>query len=60
MVTEEVDLRKLIQEYPDFPKKGILFRDISPVLLNPKALESIADQFKNRLKGRKVDLVVGI
>ena len=60
MVIEEVDLRKLFQEYPDFPKKGILFRDISPVLLNPKALEFIADAFKNRLKGRKIDLVVGI
>lgn len=60
MVTEEIDLRKLIQDYPNFPIQGVLFRDINPVLRNAKALEFIADQFENRLKGRKFDLVVGI
>ncbi|MFZ0326229.1 MAG: adenine phosphoribosyltransferase [Nitrososphaeraceae archaeon] len=60
MVSKEVDLRKLIQEYPDFPKQGVLFRDINPVLRNAKALDFIAEEFKNRLNGRKIDLVVGI
>ena len=59
-MSKEVDLRKLIQEYPDFPKQGVLFRDINPVLRNAKALDFIAEEFKNRLNGRKIDLVVGI
>lgn len=33
-----VDLERLIRDFPDFPKKGILFRDISPVLKDPRAL----------------------
>ena len=60
MASEELDLRKLIQEYPDFPIQGVLFRDINPVLRNANALDFIAEQFKNRLNGRKIDLVVGI
>jgi len=60
MVTEETDLRKLIREYPNFPTQGVLFRDINPVLRNPGALEFMAEQFQKRLRGRKIDLVVGI
>jgi adenine phosphoribosyltransferase len=60
MVTTQLDIRKLIKEYPNFPIPGVLFRDINPVLRNPGALKYMAEEFKNRLSGRKIDLVVGI
>jgi len=37
MATEEIDLEKYIRSIPDWPKKGILFRDITPLLAEPKA-----------------------
>lgn len=45
-------LYRLVRDVPDFPKPGILFRDITPVLLNPQALgeavERMAQPFRNR------------
>lgn len=60
MVTTELDLRKLIKEYPNFPIQGVLFRDVNPILRNPGALRFMAEEFKKKLDGRKIDLVVGI
>ena len=37
MKDEGIDLKRYIRDIPDWPKKGILFRDITPLLLNPKA-----------------------
>ena len=37
MATEAIDLEKYIRSIPDWPKKGILFRDITPLLADPKA-----------------------
>jgi adenine phosphoribosyltransferase len=37
MVTKGIDLKKYIRSIPDWPKKGILFRDITPLLADPKA-----------------------
>ena len=39
------DLQKWIKSYPDFPSKGILFRDISPLLAEPSALSLLKDKF---------------
>ncbi len=53
------DLRGLIRDVPDFPKKGIVFKDITPLFQNPKGLretvESIADHYRNK----DIDVVVG-
>ncbi len=38
-----VDVRALIRDVPDFPKPGILFRDITPVLANPAAFKAVID-----------------
>lgn len=43
MKDEGIDLKRYIREIPDWPKKGILFRDITPLLLNPKAFTSAVD-----------------
>ena len=39
------DLQKWIKSYPDFPSKGILFRDISPLLAEPSALSLLKEKF---------------
>ena len=43
MATEAIDLEKYIRNIPDWPKKGILFRDITPLLAEPKALAAAID-----------------
>ena len=60
MVTKRIDLHKLILDCPNFPKQGVLFRDISPVFRNNDALNYIADEFQGILKSYKFDTIVGI
>lgn len=55
-----MDLKKLIKETPDFPKEGILFRDISPILLDEKALQFVADELANKFDLNVVDAFAGI
>jgi len=43
MTTKEIELQKYIRSIPDWPKKGILFRDITPLLAEPKALAAAID-----------------
>ena len=51
---------KLIRNIPDFPKKGIVFKDITPLLSNKKLYNSLMNTIKNRYKNYKIDKVVGI
>ena len=44
----QIDLRDVIGSYPDFPKAGILFRDINPVFRRYDALNHIANEFYRR------------
>ncbi|HYA83410.1 MAG TPA: hypothetical protein VEH06_08175 [Candidatus Bathyarchaeia archaeon] len=60
MASTGIDLYKLIQDCPNFPKHGVLFRDISPVFRNIKALNYIADEFESILKNHRFDIVAGI
>jgi adenine phosphoribosyltransferase len=55
-----VNLQNIITEYADFPKKGILFRDISPVLKNPSAMSHCIDEFAKRYHVNDVDVFAGI
>jgi adenine phosphoribosyltransferase len=52
------DLTKFIRDIPDFPKPGILFRDITPLLANPAALRETIQQLAAPWRGRKIDAVV--
>jgi adenine phosphoribosyltransferase len=52
-------LRKLIRDIPDFPKKGILFRDITPLLADPAGLALAIELMANPFRGKRIDLVVG-
>jgi adenine phosphoribosyltransferase len=54
------DLKAFIREVPDFPKKGILYYDISTLLQEPLALRMTIDRFVWLFAGKHVDKVVGI
>jgi adenine phosphoribosyltransferase len=54
-----MDLRQHIRDIPDFPKPGIVFKDITPLLANGPALRWTVDQFAERYRGA-VDIVLGI
>ena len=54
------DLDKYINTTQNFPKKGILFRDISPLLANHKAITSVIDIFEEKAKSINADLIAGI
>jgi len=43
MKNEGIDLKRYIRDVPDWPKEGILFRDITPLLINPAAFEAAVD-----------------
>ena len=55
-----IDLRELIRPYPDFPKQGILFRDINPVFRSIEALNYISNKFYCIFNNSKIDYIVGI
>ncbi|MFL6491734.1 MAG: adenine phosphoribosyltransferase, partial [Nitrososphaera sp.] len=57
---KQVNLRDIIADYPDFPKQGILFRDINPVFKRNDALNYIADEFYRIYSKARVDMVAGI
>ena len=54
-----IDLRRHIRDIPDFPKPGIVFRDITPLLADRDAFRTLVDRFVERYRGR-ADVVLGI
>lgn len=54
-----IDLEPYIRAVPDFPKPGILFRDITPLLADGPAFKSVVDRVAEEFRGR-VDVVLGI
>ncbi len=55
-----MNLKEKILEFPNFPKKGILFRDFSPILKDPSALSFIADEFSKYFHPKDIDVFAGI
>ena len=53
-------LRAAVRDVPDFPKKGIVFKDITPVLNDPVLFRASIDLFLERCRGREIDKIVGI
>jgi adenine phosphoribosyltransferase len=53
-------IRKLIRDIPDFPKPGILFRDITPLLSDPIGFQYVIDTLRNRYQSTKLDKIVAI
>ena len=54
------ELKKHIRAIPDFPKKGILFRDITTLLKNKEAFREAIDVMTDLLRGKEIDLVLGV
>ena len=55
-----MDLVKLIRDVPDFPKPGILFKDITPLLGNAEALDEAVVQLARPYEGKGISKVAGI
>lgn len=56
----EMRLQDTIREVPDFPKKGILFYDITTLAKNPPAFHQAIDQLAEHYRDRPVDVVVSV
>lgn len=53
------DLKRFIRDIPDWPRPGVIFRDITPLLADPRALALSIELMANPYRGRGVDLVIG-
>src|ERR1700733_6156163 len=53
-------VRRLIRDVPDFPQRGVLFRDITPLLADPRGFHIVLDTIAHRFVGEQVDAVVGV
>jgi adenine phosphoribosyltransferase len=52
-----IDLRDWIRDIPDFPKPGIIFKDITPLLSNPAAFCAAIEQLEEHFHGRGIDVI---
>ena len=60
-MTYDLDkLRAGVRDVPDFPKKGIVFKDITPILSDGALFKTSIDVFVERCRGKKIDKIVGI
>ncbi len=56
----ESRLKSTIRDVPDFPKPGILFKDITPILADASLMEGVTERFASVWKGRSIDAIVGM
>lgn len=56
----KIDLSKTIRDIPDFPKPGIIFKDITTLLKNPKAFSQAVNEIAEHFKGKKIDHVIAV
>ena len=54
-----MDLRDKIRQIPDFPKEGIVFRDITTLIKDKSAFKQAVDEIVSDLKDKKIDYIVG-
>jgi len=57
---KRIDLKSCIRNIPDFPKPGILFRDITTLLKDKSAFKQAVDTIAQNYKGKKIDAVVAV
>ncbi|MEX0726318.1 MAG: adenine phosphoribosyltransferase [Planctomycetaceae bacterium] len=57
-MVEIAELKSFIRTIPDFPKPGIMFRDITPLLAAPEAFWKVIDTMATQYRGRKIDAVL--
>lgn len=54
------ELKNAIRDIPDFPRPGIIFKDITPILKDAKLCSAVIDAFIVRLEGTQIDVIAGI
>lgn len=59
-MSDELMAAKLIRDIPDFPKEGIIFKDITPVLQHHQAFAEVVDRMTDYARVKSADIVVGI
>jgi len=57
---DAIDLADWIRDVPDFPKRGILFKDVTPLLADARAFRVAIDRLAEPFVGQRIDKVVGI
>ena len=57
---KNLNLKKYIRDIPDFPKMGILFKDITTLLKDKKAFKFAVDKMAAKFRGKKIDTVVAV
>lgn len=55
-----VDLKGFVRDVPDFPKKGILFKDLTPIWKDPAAFRSMVDQLAEPYRSARIEAIAGI
>ncbi len=55
-----MDINNYIKDIVDFPQKGIIFKDISPLLANPEAFAHVVDNIAEKYKANTIDKIVGL
>jgi len=60
MSNQNADLGRFIREVPDWPKKGILFRDITPLLGEPEAFSAAVDALCSDFRDKSIDYVAAV
>lgn len=55
-----INLADYIRDVPDFPKPGIVFKDITPMLANSRAFSASIDQFVERFKDEQIDAIIAV
>jgi adenine phosphoribosyltransferase len=53
-------VRAAIRDVPDFPKPGVVFKDITPVLSDPRLFRQVIDALAERWRGERVEKIIGI
>jgi adenine phosphoribosyltransferase len=58
--SEAIDLKRFIRNIPDFPKPGIQFKDITPLLAAPEAFHATIDRLAGQFAGRELDAIAAV
>jgi adenine phosphoribosyltransferase len=56
----QIDLKRYIRDIPDFPKPGILFRDITPLIGSPEAIREAVRRLADHYRGRAIDKILAV
>jgi len=59
-MTAGLELKKYIRDIPDFPKKGIIFKDITTLLMDAEAFRGAVESIVKEYKGKKIDKVLAV